>query len=1320
MAKAKSMKKWAAMPAVTILSLIFFFLFPAICYSASPQLLCTMHTNDPRGPQVSCTYCHEDPYPGHLNDYANLADTGVCNQCHSPTGQFDGVNRSDTGAKANWLSGVYDENGKLKEGKEKWCVGCHDDGVCTILDVPAPNIAGLSEDGDWQSPAAIVAPSVAGADLLLDGDLETGSTGGGIIFDLGSSDVHVSHVRLYTSSATGETANWEIWGTNVPESSWDESSWTRILIGPDILLTAATWKTGEQENWNEIGLDNFIPVRYLKLVKKSPWPLSSRYLREFEFKRAVRYGYYVTGHKIGCDNCHDTGSTTASTHVDGVAQTYRASLNNHQIGYRLKSVEVNGEPVPPLEIPRTGCNSGDNPRTGNDFALCFACHDKYKLLGDAYGTDPLGTDEFDQYPLATNFRNDTHTDDSGNVSNEHLRHLRGRGYCGNGLDWDSDWDGTGDSPQSCPACHNIHGSPNPAMTRRGELASKTDTSEKSPMFNFQYLNAQGKRDPSLNVTRSTGGQTQFYAPGPGTVAKNKICNMCHCDLITYYRTDAVSPIAQCQDCHNNMSDTAIHGPSHATHLEADHRGPTIGCTICHSDCGPDAGSPHLKLFLDGKPLAQTTVCDPCHSKDGDFDGVNDPVIGAKVNWYDGVYQQPDRLVLKSSAENKLENWCATCHDAGTSVCSGITAPNVMGDNATYGYNITGHKIACSHCHDLTAVHTDGDSRSYSHNSDPSNSGDLHNYQNGYRLKYSMTIPLGAPDGSAEQRFALCFECHEYSNIMGSIEPYQTNFQDYDPATLNQINRHRSHVTAGAIAWDSDWDYLQVEADEALDSRMSCPACHNVHGAPNPVMIRHGELISTSGTKDKVPALSFRWYKDDGYTETIFGELSRYGDMPSLGGVGGGTLQESKVCIGCHGGSVLLKYDRDHDYQILQMPLTDSQGNGWVRPPLPPSMRVLNPAHGSEDIEVDHEVSFILLSNGVNALDLNTLSVSLDGTSSSSQTYEYGNSGIIVDEILLLSRQGCYMVTVHPSRFDDQERITVTVHVRDVVGNELTSPVWYFETGDSSSVIWRTPVAVRNESNYWYPDLLIDDNPLTGNPYSPFGSHWAVYDLGDTYEVGQFRVLIPSPQGRTWTISVSTAADPENFVAVKTNWYAEPVSVTVDNPEATFTGVWSVENTVIGYYGTNYQKATAAFEDTTATCTWTPQIPASGNYEVYARWTSAADRIDDATYTINYDGGSEDKVVDQKVNGGQWNLLGTYFFVQGTSGSIVLSNQTSSVDAGSLYVIADAVRLIPAGSLPAWVSTPVTPMYGRYLKLYTGFGPLPADTLRELDFAEPAP
>jgi hypothetical protein len=91
----------------------------------------------------------------------------------------------------------------------------------------------------------------------------------------------------------------------------------------------------------------------------------------------------------------------------------------------------------------------------------------------------------------------------------------------------------------------------------------------------------------------------------------------------------------------------------------------------------------------------------------------------------------------------------------------------------------------------------------------------------------------------------------------------------------------------------------------------------------------------------------------------------------------------------------------------------------------------------------------------------------------------------------------------------------------------------------------------------------------------------------------------------------------------------------------------------------------------ATCTWVPDIPMAGDYEVYAWWYADPNRAKDSPYTINYSGGSHTVDVNQEENGSQWNLLGTYNFDAGTSGSIVLTNNAEPGE----YVIADAVKLV---------------------------------------------
>ena len=87
--------------------------------------------------------CHH-PNPVNYTQFADNKDidsTTVCNTWHSPHGPYNGVSDSVIGAKPNWASGVYDGS-TLNPGKEKWCVGCHDNDPALIDGVDAPKVGG--------------------------------------------------------------------------------------------------------------------------------------------------------------------------------------------------------------------------------------------------------------------------------------------------------------------------------------------------------------------------------------------------------------------------------------------------------------------------------------------------------------------------------------------------------------------------------------------------------------------------------------------------------------------------------------------------------------------------------------------------------------------------------------------------------------------------------------------------------------------------------------------------------------------------------------------------------------------------------------------------------------------------------------------------------------------------------------------------------------------------------------------------------------------------------------------------------------------------
>jgi hypothetical protein len=127
-------------------------------------------------------------------------------------------------------------------------------------------------------------------------------------------------------------------------------------------------------------------------------------------------------------------------------------------------------------------------------------------------------------------------------------------------------------------------------------------------------------------------------------------------------------------------------------------------------------------------------------------------------------------------------------------------------------------------------------------------------------------------------------------------------------------------------------------------------------------------------------------------------------------------------------------------------------------------------------------------------------------------------------------------------------------------------------------------------------------------------------------------------------------------------------VIVDNPEATVVGDWTCATGASGAYNGDHCYHVAG--DGNDEVTWTPDIPETRSYNVYAWWVEYSNRATNAKYTINYDGGSEIVEVNQQINGSKWNYLGTYPFAIGTSGSVVISDDANG------YVMADAVKFEP--------------------------------------------
>jgi hypothetical protein len=185
-------------------------------------------------------------------------------------------------------------------------------------------------------------------------------------------------------------------------------------------------------------------------------------------------------------------------------------------------------------------------------------------------------------------------------------------------------------------------------------------------------------------------------------------------------------------------------------------------------------------------------------------------------------------------------------------------------------------------------------------------------------------------------------------------------------------------------------------------------------------------------------------------------------------------------------------------------------------------------------------------------------------------------------------------------------------------------------------------------------------------------HWV--HLGDyDYEAGTsgFVVLVHDAEDPQ-----ATSADAVRFIKKPTVGIPELV---VDNLDAGFaaTGTW-----LESYATDEYAGSSVVGYQVGATATWTPDLPATTDYEVYAWWSGQCgqgcyDRDSQATYTITHAEGTTTVDVDQDANPGEWVSLGTYTFQAGASGSVMLKHdsqdpQPTSADAVKFAPVADVV------------------------------------------------
>ena len=126
----------------------------------------------------------------------------------------------------------------------------------------------------------------------------------------------------------------------------------------------------------------------------------------------------------------------------------------------------------------------------------------------------------------------------------------------------------------------------------------------------------------------------------------------------------------------------------------------------------------------------------------------------------------------------------------------------------------------------------------------------------------------------------------------------------------------------------------------------------------------------------------------------------------------------------------------------------------------------------------------------------------------------------------------------------------------------------------------------------------------------------------------------------------------------------------------------------------YGYATADPGNGEKVATYTPAIGQPGYYRVeewHGYHGSTPEEVREATdapFVITYGAGKQATgTINQSINYGRWNVLGTYYFGKGASGKVEISNQADGV------VLSDAIRFVFVRSNPGADTTPPNPPKG---------------------------
>ncbi|HEX3717279.1 MAG TPA: hypothetical protein VH595_04865 [Verrucomicrobiae bacterium] len=236
----------------------------------------------------------------------------------------------------------------------------------------------------------------------------------------------------------------------------------------------------------------------------------------------------------------------------------------------------------------------------------------------------------------------------------------------------------------------------------------------------------------------------------------------------------------------------------------------------------------------------------------------------------------------------------------------------------------------------------------------------------------------------------------------------------------------------------------------------------------------------------------------------------------------------------------------------------------------------------------------------------------------------------------------------------------------------STPIENFQVIPGSSgafLVWNTPAAATVQVDY-------GTNTAYGKVTSVSGpsTHHIVLLSGLTPGANYYFNALTTEAGILYPTNGSFSTGPSTLI--------------LQTQDATYGGLWTANTTGTGIYGSYFSTSDTVAGSPTATATYAPNIPVSGNYDV-SIWYPISTTF--ATNTPVYISGATNELfvtVNQNIKGGSWLPLATnVYFAAGTGGNVVIANNTGYTNKG---VAANAVEWTygaaqdtTSGSIPSW-------------------------------------